>query len=89
MPFPNEHAARQTEPTGYKTYRRGAPKGFPEGVNAIYGIKEDGGTEIQSIRFAKDKWTVERAKEWLKRNNFKTGIDPASGPKKGAQEWMV
>jgi superfamily II DNA/RNA helicase len=77
MPFPNEHAARQKDPGGFKDFRRGKPKGFPEGVNAIFGIKEGGGSEIQSIRFAKDKWTVERAKEWLKSNGFKTGVEAA------------
>lgn len=71
-PFPNEHAARQTEPDGrrYKTYRR---KQISPGISFIYGIKRVGGTEVQSIRFDKTKFTVAQAKAWLKKHNFKTG----------------
>ena len=31
MPFPNEHAARQTEPEQYDEFRRYTPKGAPAG----------------------------------------------------------
>jgi hypothetical protein len=80
MPFPNEHAARQKEPKGYTSFRRGKPKGFPEGVNVIFGMKVVNGSrksEIQSIRFDKKKWSVDRAKKWLKNHDFKTSIEPA------------
>lgn len=30
-------------------------------------------TQIQSILFDKDKWTVDRAKEWLKDHGYKYG----------------
>lgn len=80
MPFPNEHAARQTDPKKYTSFRRGSPKGFPSGVDVIYGIK-DGKSEIQTVRFKSSKWTVNKAKVWLKKNKFKTAIEPAS--KKG------
>lgn len=70
-PFPNEHAARQTEPDKrrYKTYRR---KEISPGISFIYGIKKSGGTEIQSIRFDKTKFTPIKAKSWLKKHKFKT-----------------
>jgi hypothetical protein len=34
--------------------------------------KQENGSEIQSVLFDKDKWTVERAKAWLKRNDLKS-----------------
>lgn len=85
MPYPNEHAARQTDPGQYKEFRRSHPKGFPEGVDAIFGIKGEGEnrvSEIQSLRFDRKKWTVEAVREWLKEHDFKTTIEPAAEPKK-------
>lgn len=81
MPFPNEHAARQTDPKQYTSFRRGQPKGFPSGVFVVYGIK-NGVSEIQTIRFKSNKWTVTQAKAWLKKNKFKTAVEPASKGKK-------
>jgi hypothetical protein len=82
MPFPNEHAARQTDPGKYETFRRVHPKGFPEGIDAIMGIRNVAGrrvSEIQSLRFARDKWTPEKARAWLKDHDFKTTLEEASG----------
>ena len=87
MPFPNEHAARQTNPSKYDTFRRAHPKGFPAGVDVIYGIWTVGGkrkSEIQTIRFRVSNWTVEKAREWLKKHGFKTAIERATNPKKPA-----
>lgn len=84
-PFPNEHAARQTDPGKYDSFRRGRPPGFPNGVDAIYGIltKPKRKTEIQSIRFNSKMWTVEKAKAWLKKNKFKVDkFEAAAKPKK-------
>jgi len=78
MPYPNEHAARQKDPSGYDRFARSHPKGWPAGVDAIYGIK-NGKSEIQAVRFDKSKWTVDAAKKWLKENGFKTsGFEPAA-----------
>jgi hypothetical protein len=77
MPFPNEHAARQRPPGQFDKFRRGKLPGAPAGISAIFGIKA-GKSAIQSIRFARGLWTVARAKAWLKRNNFKTAVEPAT-----------
>lgn len=81
MPYPNEHAARQQNPSRYKTFRRGPVPGAP-GVSAIWGILPSGKTEIQSLRFNRTKFTVDQAKAWLKRNHFKTNVEQASGEAK-------
>jgi len=91
-PFPNEHAARQTEPSQYDSFRRNHPKGFPAGIDVIFGLKTVNGktvSEIQTIRFKSDKWTPEKAKEWLKDHNFKTNLEVASKPvKKHIGYWI-
>ena len=82
MPFPNEHAARQADPGQFDRFRRQAkPKGAPKGISFIFGVK-DNKSQIQSIRFDRKLWTVERAKEWLKNHNFKTsGFEAATKTK--------
>lgn len=62
MPYPNEHAIRLTEPN-YKKYAR-KNDAFGKGIDAIYGIKEDGKTELQAIRFDASKFTFAEAKRW-------------------------
>ena len=71
MPYPNEMAARITEPGKYKEFRRFKPDGFPAGVEAILGIKEGGGSEIQAIRVKKEAMTFAEFKKWLSDNDFK------------------
>lgn len=93
MPFPNEHAARQVEPDKkiFKTFRRTKTwKGnnLPDGVSFIFGIKRKKGprggvTQIQSIRFDKNKFTATQAKTWLKKHKFKiSGFEKALSKKK-------
>lgn len=79
MPFPNEHAARQVDPKQFDRFRRdNSPKGAPKGVSFIFGVK-DNRSQIQSIRFDRKLWTVDRAKAWLKSHDFKTGgFEPAT-----------
>jgi hypothetical protein len=82
MPFPNEHAARQTEPGQYDEFRRQHPEGFPVGIDAIFGIKTVEGkrvSEIQTLRANKDKWTVSQFRKWLEEHDFKTTIEEATG----------
>lgn len=78
MPFPNEHAARQSDPGRFDRFRRGKPEGFPSGVEAIWGIRADGGTEIQSIRAKASEWTVAEFREWLEEHDFKATIEQAT-----------
>lgn len=79
MPFTNYFSARQEEPTKFKDFRYSKNK-FGKGIDAVFGIKrlvgEKGGkTELQSIRFDKDTFSKEQAKEWLKKNNFKMVLE--------------
>jgi hypothetical protein len=40
-----------------------------DGIDAIYGIKE-GVSELQAIRFDKEKWSVQDAQMWLDENDY-------------------
>ena len=63
------------DPTKYSSFRR---KPLTVGIDAVYGILEGGGTEIQALRFNKDKFTPEQARDWLKEHNFKPlSFEPA------------
>lgn len=68
-PFPNEHAARLTDPDQYDSFARKNDEGG-DGIDFIYGIK-DGNTELQAIRFDKTKFTPTEAKAWLAAHDFK------------------
>lgn len=76
-PYPNEHAARLTDPDQYDEFRREENAGG-DGIDFIYGIK-DGKSEIQAIRFDKNLYSVEDAKKWLANNEFEPILfEPAS-----------
>jgi HK97 family phage major capsid protein len=68
-PYPNEHAARLKDPDQYDSFRRENDAGGP-GIDFIYGVK-DGTTEIQAIRFDKNRYSVAEAKKWLESHDFK------------------
>jgi HK97 family phage major capsid protein/HK97 family phage prohead protease len=67
-PYPNEHAARLTDPDQYDSIRRVNDE-FGAGIDAIYGIKE-GTSELQAIRFDADRFTPAEAREWLTDHDF-------------------
>jgi len=67
-PYPNEHAARITDPKLYDEFKRTNDK-FGPGIDAIWGLKE-GEISLQGIRFDKNKYTVDEAKKWLKDNDY-------------------
>jgi len=67
-PYPNEHAARLTDPDQYDSIRRVNDE-FGAGIDAIYGIK-DGTSELQAIRFDADRFTPAEAREWLSDHDF-------------------
>lgn len=78
-PFPNEHAARLSDPDKYEKIRRQNNK-FGEGIHAIFGVLKDGKTELQSIHFDRSKFTAEEARKWLKDNDYKpTEFEEATG----------
>lgn len=67
-PYPNEHAARLKDPAQYDSFARENDAGG-DGIDFIYGIK-DGVTELQAIRFNKDKFTPTQARQWLDEHDF-------------------
>ena len=62
-PYPNEHAARLTDPDQYDELRRENDAGG-DGIDFIYGIKE-GESEIQAVRFDAQQFTTDEARTWL------------------------
>ena len=83
MPFVNEHAARQTDPSGYARFRR---KTLTRGVDAVIGFKKEGGSEIQSLRLDADAFTAAEARTWLDDHGFKTRIEAAIEKSEAAVE---
>lgn len=69
MPYPNEHAARLHYPDKYDSFRRDNDAGGP-GIDFIYGILAAGGTELQAIRFDKDRYSPAEARSWLREHDF-------------------
>ena len=67
-PYPNEHAARLTDPGQYDSLRRENDAGGA-GIDFIYGIKE-GESEIQAIRFSSSRFTPAEARAWLSEHDF-------------------
>jgi HK97 family phage major capsid protein/HK97 family phage prohead protease len=67
-PYPNEHAARLTDPDQYEEFRREADAGGP-GIDFIYGIK-GGESEIQAIRFDAARYSEAEALQWLQEHDF-------------------
>lgn len=71
MPFQGEHAARILDPGKFKKFRRLKDE-FGSGIDVIYGLSDDGKSATeQSIRFDSDKFTVAKAKKWLRDHDCK------------------
>ena len=71
-PYPNEHAARITDPALYQEFCREVDAGG-EGIDFVFGIKVDDGqrtSEIQSIRFDREMYSPQEAMDWLDENEF-------------------
>ena len=76
-PYPNEHAARLTDPDQYDSFARQADAGGP-GIDFIYGIN-GGESEIQAIRFDAARYSADQARQWLDEHDFSPLIfEPAS-----------
>lgn len=69
MPFEKEHSARIVDPDEFEEFRRVNDE-LGKGVDVIFGLRESDGSEIQAIRFDKDKFTPEEARAWLKDHKF-------------------
>jgi len=67
-PYPNEHAARLTDPGQYDSLRRENDAGGP-GIDFIYGIKAEE-SEIQAIRFRSSQYSPAEARAWLSEHDF-------------------
>ncbi len=79
MPYKREHAARQLEPTQFDDFRRVHENGAPDGIDFIYGIKEDGSSEIQSVRANAELWSVDKFREWLEEHELTADLlEPAA-----------
>lgn len=50
-----------------------------ENENKYYWLSLTEVSSIQSLIFDKDKFSLERAKEWAKKHDFKTGVDEKEG----------
>lgn len=85
-PYPNEHAARLHDPDKYTGFRRDNDAGGP-GIDFIFGILAGGGTELQAIRFDKNRYTVTEAKAWLSKHDHKPIMfEEATGERDMADE---
>ena len=87
MPYPNEHAARQMDPGMFEKMRRGPIPGAPAGIEAIFGIREDGTSAIQSVRADSSEFTAEQFREWLNENELKADIEEAIGEDMGEKDY--
>lgn len=83
MPFPNEHSARLISPGRFTDFRRSNDQ-FATGIDAIFGIRMEAGervSELQAIRFDKDRFTVAQARAWLRDHDFDPiEFEPATEP---------
>ena len=87
MPYPNEHAARQMDPGMFEKMRRGPIPGAPAGIDAIFGIREDGPSAIQAVRANSSEFTAEQFREWLNENELKADIEEAIGEDMGEKDY--
>jgi hypothetical protein len=70
-PYKNEHSLSITDSSQYFTIRRKNNE-FGKGIHVIYGIwRYKKGSEVQALRFSKDYFTLNQAKQWAKEHNFK------------------
>jgi hypothetical protein len=65
MPYKTEHTARQIQPEEFSDFRRVHENFTPDGIDFVYGIKEDGSSEIQSVRADAELWSLQKFVDWL------------------------
>jgi len=77
MPYLNEHAVRIQPPSKYGRFRRENDK-FGAGIDAIWGITEDGKAELQALRFDAKRYTLDEVRKWLKDHDYEPlEVEPA------------
>jgi len=77
MPYLNEHAVRIQPPSKYERFRRENDK-FGVGIDAIWGITEDGKAELQALRFDAKRYTLDEVRKWLKEHDYEPlEVEPA------------
>ena len=81
MPYKNEHACRINSPDKYEKFNRVNCDQKHDGkcIDVIYGVK-DGKSEIQALRYKKDIWTEEAARDHCK--SREGTFEPAAGEEK-------
>lgn len=77
MPYPNEHACRLKDPNQFERLRRStcAEQSNDRCIDVIYGIT-NGATERQALRFRKDTWDEDDAREYCQ--NAGGSFEPAA-----------
>ncbi len=68
-PYPNEHAARLADPDRFDGFRRDNDAGG-DGIDFIFGLMDDGPSELQSIRFDSSLYSMAAARAWLSEREF-------------------
>jgi len=86
-PYPNEHAARISDPAKYDEFAREADAGGP-GIDFIYGIM-DGESELQAVRFDADRYSAAEARAWLEEHEFEPiEFEEATGEREAGMDEM-
>lgn len=66
-----DEAKRREREIQFFKHKEAAPFEEAEGVKFVIGFKKGGGSEVQTVIFNKEKWTVEKARKWLADNDMK------------------
>ena len=72
-----EHTSRQADPDKFPRFRRDHPEGWPDGIDAIYGLTDNGTTALVSVRFLASKYTPAEARAWLEAQEFAQDVEEA------------
>jgi hypothetical protein len=64
-PYENEHSCRLEDPEKYERFARknGEEEHDGKPIDVLYGIKANGKSEIQALRYPKSKWSASEAKK--------------------------
>ena len=79
MPYISEHTVRLEPPSKYERFRRENDK-FGEGIDAIWGVTDDGKAELQALRFDAKRYSLDAVRNWLREHGYEPlEIEPATG----------